>query len=95
MILQIKLYGHLICNNPALPYYNQKEFNIELPACTTLFEIQQLLKLGEHSNFVSIVNGVAKPLDYMVDKNCNISFFLPMADRQHNFFDKILRRPEK
>lgn len=89
MLLEIKLYGGLICNNQDLESFRNKKFVLEIQESYTLGKIHKLLSLSTAGNLVSLVNGHAQQPGYVIDKDCSISIFPPMADRRHNFFDKL------
>lgn len=82
MLLEIKLYGGLICYNQNLESCGLKKFKLEIPKGATLSEVHKLLNLSPLNNLVSIVNGHAQSPKYVLDEDCNISIFPPMSDRQ-------------
>jgi molybdopterin converting factor small subunit len=81
MLIEIKLYGGLICHNQSLESCGLKKFKLEMPQGSTLEEVHKLLNLSTANNLVSIVNGHAQFPKHVLSEDCNISIFPPMADR--------------
>lgn len=89
MLLKIKLYGGLTCSNQSLQSFGMNRFEMEVPKGITLQGGHKLLGLSFKHSLVSIVDGHAELPDYSIEKDCIISIFCPMSDKQHNFFERI------
>lgn len=89
MQLEIKLYGHLLCQNEKLESYKRNRLNLEMPEGTTLKELHRLIFVDPAENLVSIVDGRAQLPDYALEHSCSVSIFRPMGGRTHNPFEKI------
>lgn len=85
----IKLYGGLICHNQTLRSCGPNRYEIEIPKGASLGEVHKLLNLNLTNNLVSIVDGHAQPSEFVLDEDCSISIFPPMADRQYNYFEGL------
>lgn len=89
MLIEIKLYGGLVCCGEDLPCYGLKNFQLEVPQGSTLGEVHQLLNLNPSTNLVSIVNGQAQSPQYVLNGDATISIFPPMADRKYDLFARL------
>lgn len=89
MQLEVKLYGHLLCQNEKLDSYKNNRFSLEMPEGITLKEIHKLIFIDPADNLVSIVDGHAQRPDYILKSGGRISIFPPMGGRTHDPFAKI------
>jgi hypothetical protein len=81
VLLTIKLYGGLTCHNPNFKNNDSNKFELEMPEGITLREVYKFLILNTLNDPVSIVDGHAQPIDYVLFNDCTISIFLPVSNR--------------
>ncbi|AET68593.1 ThiS family protein [Desulfosporosinus orientis DSM 765] len=78
MLLNIKLFGGLVCGNPDLPFFGLNRLQMEMGERASLTEVLESLNLAADANLVLMVNGHAQSLDYILHHDSVISVFPPM-----------------
>ena len=78
MILEIRLFGGLACNNRNLPCCGQNEFYLDVAEGTTVQGLRDLLNIRSGPLLMAI-NGVMQKKDFKLADKDRVGIFPPIA----------------
>ena len=79
MILDIRLFTGLKCNNRELTTFGLEEFNQDVPEGITIEQLHQILRLKSNLPLINLINGLAKSLDYVLQEGDRVGIFPPVG----------------
>ncbi len=79
MKLDVRLFAGLKCNNPELPCFGKNEFDLEVPAGTTISGLHNLMNLESKYPLINLVNGIAQKDDHALSHGDRVGIFPPVG----------------
>lgn len=77
MILEVRLFDGLICNNPSLGCVGEHVFEIEVADNITLEQLHELLHLRSPYELINMVNGIAQDKTQVLEHKDRVGIFPP------------------
>lgn len=77
MLLEVRLFDGLVCNNPELGCAGEHVFEIEVPEGITLKELHGLLHLNSPFELINMVNGKAQEKNWILEHKDRVGIFPP------------------
>ena len=77
MILEVRLFDGLVCNNPDLGCVGEHQFEVEVPDNVTLEQLHDILHLRSPYELINMVNGIAQEKSRVLKDKDRVGIFPP------------------